>query len=70
MSLIHGYSSDEDDTPVIAQDAFGISALPSSKKPRVKETEVETRVETSAPDVLAEVRNKLTACASFHAQLS
>ncbi|KAL5518583.1 hypothetical protein ACEPAH_266 [Sanghuangporus vaninii] len=54
MSLVQDYSSDEDSAVVNTQDAFGITALPSSKKPRVGDAETGTKVETSAPDVLAE----------------
>ena len=55
MSLVQGYSSDEDDGPrVPTNDAFGLSALHASKKPRVDEPST-SLVPTSAPDVLAEV---------------
>ncbi|KAH7915134.1 pre-mRNA splicing factor [Hygrophoropsis aurantiaca] len=50
MSLVHGYSSDEDDI-AIAKDAFGISKLPTSKKIR---TEEPVLAPTPAPRVLAE----------------
>ena len=54
MSLVQGYSSEEDDTTVNhGEDAFGLSAI-SSKRARV-ETNAVSKVETSAPDVLAEV---------------
>lgn len=55
MSLALGYSSGEDEDPVtLAKDAFGLSSLPSTKKPRVDE--VLTPLTTqAAPDVLSEV---------------
>ena len=56
MSLAISYSSDEDDTPVSTSgDAFGISELPSSKKPRVENSKGPTSIVSSAPDVLLEV---------------
>ncbi len=55
MSLVQGYSSDEDDvshTPT--NDVFGFTSLHAAKKPRVDEPST-SLVPTSAPDVLAEV---------------
>jgi hypothetical protein len=54
MSLVQGYSSDED-AGDITQDVFGISAVSSSKKPRVEEPSASSLVPSSAPHVLAEV---------------
>lgn len=60
MPLVQGYSSDEDDATMSpTHDAFGISAIPVSKKARIEDTEMVEKVETSAPDVLAEVRRPL-----------
>ncbi|CAL1696273.1 unnamed protein product [Somion occarium] len=54
MSLIVGYSSDEDGEPVIStNDAFGLSGLPVAKKPRVEDPVSPPTLE-AAPDVLAE----------------
>ncbi|OSX67807.1 hypothetical protein POSPLADRAFT_1072557 [Postia placenta MAD-698-R-SB12] len=59
MSLLQGYSSDEDDTSIsAANDAFGLSSLPTAKKARIDEasgsgSEV-TIKPLAAPDVLAE----------------
>ena len=55
MSLVQGYSSDEDDGPHPAtNDAFGLTSIPVAKKLRVDEPST-SLVPTSAPDVLAEV---------------
>ena len=56
MSLVAGYSSDEDDLgpATITEDAFGLSNLPVSKKPRTEEI-VSRQTLQAAPDVLAEV---------------
>lgn len=55
MSLALGYSSGEDEDPgIFASDAFGLSSLPSTKKPRVDE-DVEPLTTQAAPDVLSEV---------------
>ena len=55
MSLVQGYSSDEDDGPHSAtNDAFGLTSIPVAKKLRVDEPST-SLVPTSAPDVLAEV---------------
>ena len=56
MSLVTGYSSDEDAGPVSPMtDAFGLSKLPVVKKPRVDEPSSSLVVQ-AAPDVLSEVR--------------
>lgn len=57
MSLVQGYSSDEDDgVRVPTNDAFGLANLPVAKKLRVEDSQPSTSlVPTSAPDVLAEV---------------
>ncbi|KAI0666344.1 pre-mRNA splicing factor [Trametes maxima] len=58
MSLVQGYSSDEDDGPRSpTNDVFGLSSLPVAKKPRVEELPSQPStsvVPTSAPHVLAE----------------
>lgn len=60
MPLVQGYSSDEDDATMSpTHDAFGISAIPVSKKARIEDAEMVEKVETSAPDVLAEVRRSV-----------
>ncbi|KII93704.1 hypothetical protein PLICRDRAFT_131754 [Plicaturopsis crispa FD-325 SS-3] len=53
MSLVQGYSSDEDnDTTSVSNDVFGLSSIPAAKKARVEQP---TNVAPSAaPDVLAE----------------
>ena len=65
MSLVQGYSSDEDDGPVTtSSDVFGLTNLPANKKLRVNNPAVELKVE-AAPHVLSEVRNfvaNLTYC--------
>lgn len=64
MSLVQGYSSDEDDVQMAqGDDTFGLSAIPTSKKARV-ENQVVSMVETSAPDVLSEV------CTLLHSLLN
>lgn len=56
MSLVQGYSSDEDNGPVTSMnDAFGLSILPASKKPRVEQPSSSRMVVEAAPHVLAEV---------------
>lgn len=55
MSLIAGYSSDEDDSREIIQDAFSINSLPAPKKIRFEDDAVEAKTFVAAPDVLAEV---------------
>ena len=56
MSLVAGYSSDEDAGPVSpTTDAFGLSNIPAAKKPRVEEPSSSLVVQ-AAPDVLSEVR--------------
>lgn len=60
MSLVAGYSSDEDSGPVtITEDAFGLSNLPVAKKPRTDESVSRVTLQ-AAPHVLAEVRIQLT----------
>jgi pre-mRNA-processing factor 17 len=55
MSLALGYSSGEDEDPVtLAKDTFGLSSLPSAKKPRVDDA-VPQLTTQAAPDVLSEV---------------
>ncbi|KAI5119920.1 hypothetical protein M0805_000885 [Coniferiporia weirii] len=54
MALVQGYSSDEDDVVMSpTEDAFGISAIPASKKARIEQLTV-AKVDSSAPDVLVE----------------
>ncbi|KAI0344157.1 pre-mRNA splicing factor [Trametopsis cervina] len=54
MSLVQGYSSEEDDGPIIdANDAFGLAALPATKRPRVEASSSSLTVE-AAPHVLSE----------------
>ena len=52
MSLVQGYSSDED--AVLPDDALNLAAVPSSKRLRFKETPLNTTPH-AAPDVLAQV---------------
>ena len=60
MSLVTGYSSDEDNGPSSPTgDAFGLAKLPTAKKPRVEDV-ASGIVVTAAPDVLSEVRNCTT----------
>lgn len=61
MSLIQGYSSDEDDAKLQVNDVFGLSAVPSTKKVRLDEPAQPKITANAAPDVLAEVtiRNAL-----------
>jgi len=55
MSLALGYSSGEDEDPVIlAKDAFGLSYLSPAKKPRVEDLTLQMTAE-AAPHVLSEV---------------
>jgi hypothetical protein len=54
MSLVQGYSSDEDATTATLQDAFNLAAVPSTKRLRFHETTLNTTPQ-AAPDVLAEV---------------
>ena len=57
MSLVAGYSSDEDNGPASpTNDAFGLSNIPASKKMRVDEASSSLQTIQAAPDVLAEVR--------------
>ena len=56
MSLVQGYSSDEDDAPVVhSDDAFGLSSLPAAKKPRTEEPSSSSLSVVAAPHVLSEV---------------
>jgi hypothetical protein len=52
MSLVQGYSSDED--AVIHDDALNLAAILSSKRPRFQDTPLNTTPH-AAPDVLAQV---------------
>jgi hypothetical protein len=52
MSLVQGYSSDED--AVIHDDALNLAAVPSSKRIRFPDTPLNTAPH-AAPDVLAQV---------------
>ncbi|KAE9401973.1 pre-mRNA splicing factor [Gymnopus androsaceus JB14] len=52
MSLVKDYSSDEDEA-VASGDVFGLTSLPSAKKPRIEEA-VKVAQFTAAPDVLSE----------------
>ncbi len=56
-TLISGYSSSEgEDVPTSpSDDAFGLSSMVPSKRPRLDNSSSTARVESSAPDVLAEV---------------
>lgn len=56
MSLVHGYSSGEDDSLSPTNDAFSLSSLRAPKKIRV-EGSGHIPVPTAAPDVLSEVRH-------------
>lgn len=53
MSLVQGYSSDED--VVIHDDALNLAAVPSSTRLRFQDTPLNTTPH-AAPDVLAQVR--------------
>ena len=62
MSLVQGYSSDEDDGPVAAaNDAFGLASIPVAKKLRTDEPSSSKVTIEAAPHVLAEVRLSVTA---------
>ena len=52
MSLLAGYSSDEDGGPDLSKDAFLINSLPVTKKPRVEQPVALAPV--AAPHVLSE----------------
>jgi pre-mRNA-processing factor 17 len=55
MSLVQGYSSDEDDGSLsLTSDAFGLSRLQTAKKIRVEEPRSPLQPQ-AAPHVLAEV---------------
>ena len=54
MSLTLGYaSSDDEDVGLLSKDAFGLSAIHATKKPKV--TDVLPTPANAAPDVLSEV---------------
>jgi pre-mRNA-processing factor 17 len=53
MSLVQGYSSDEEDTSAALHDAFNLAAVPSTKRHRFEPT-TSTTVPQAAPDVLAQ----------------
>lgn len=53
MSLLAGYSSDEDGTADVTNDVFSLGSLPAAKKPRVEQPHALTPI--AAPHVLAEV---------------
>ncbi|KAH8835943.1 pre-mRNA splicing factor [Flagelloscypha sp. PMI_526] len=53
MPLVEGYSSDED-IAVDISDAFGLSSLPATKKPKLDNDTVDSKTGNSAPHVLAE----------------
>lgn len=52
MSLVQGYSSDED--ALIHDDALNLAAVTASKRPRFQDTPLSTTPH-AAPDVLAQV---------------
>ena len=54
MSLVQGYSSDEEDISSALHDAFNLAAVPSTKGHRFEPT-TSTTVPQAAPDVLAQV---------------
>ncbi len=57
MSLVAGYSSDEDNGSFSpTTDAFGLMNIPAAKKIRVDEPATSVQNVQAAPDVLAEVR--------------
>lgn len=54
--LVANYSSEEEDIPMSpSEDAFGITAIPASKKARRAKNDATKVRESIAPDVLAEV---------------
>jgi pre-mRNA-processing factor 17 len=53
MSLVQGYSSDEEDTSSPLHDAFNLAAIPSPQRHRFEPT-TSTTVPQAAPDVLAQ----------------
>ena len=54
MSLALGYaSSDDEDFEKLSKDAFGLSSIRTTKKPKV--TEIQSVSTNAAPDVLSEV---------------
>jgi len=65
MSLNIAYSSDEEVT--LTKDAFGLSSLPTAKKPRLESQQKQGVKADSAPHVLSEVciaRNIFNYCIS------
>ncbi len=54
MSLNIAYSSDEEGV-TLTKDAFGLSLLPTAKKPRVESEQKQGVKADSAPHVLSEV---------------
>ncbi len=60
MASIEGYSSEDDNgEQPISNDTFGLSSIPTSKRPRFENETVDAglgKIETGAPDVLTEVR--------------
>ncbi|KAI0321344.1 pre-mRNA splicing factor [Amylostereum chailletii] len=53
MSLVQGYSSDEDTGITSSNDVFNLSSIPSNKRPRMDDSTYKTSLQ-AAPDVLAE----------------
>lgn len=53
MSLLAGYSSDEDGGADVTKDVFSLGSLPAAKKPRVEQPS--TLALIAAPHVLSEV---------------
>ena len=74
MSLVTGYSSDEDNGPISpTTDAFGLSSIPSAKKMRIDESILSAHNVDAAPDVLSEVCSttpQLVLPISVHAKLT
>lgn len=59
MSLVAGYSSDEDNGPASpTTDAFGMSSVPAAKKARIEIPSSSKPTIDAAPHVLAEVRTQ------------
>jgi pre-mRNA-processing factor 17 len=68
MASTIAYSSDEEDT-VSRNDAFGLSLLPVTKKPRVEDQAAKSeKTLDSAPHVLAEVRISFISGIAFGAK--
>jgi pre-mRNA-processing factor 17 len=54
MSLALGYaSSDDEDLEKLSKDAFGLSSIHTSKRPKV--ADIQSLSTNAAPDVLSEV---------------